>query len=141
MKQSTLSEEQITYALRQVEAGTAVAEGGRKLGGSEQTCYRWKRQVAGMGIAALRRLRQLEEENRTRKPRVADLTWDKPMLQAGLRKQLSSRPSAGRWGHFCGAAFRSASGGRARSYRGIDPPTGTAAWPGIRRPCGCGCET
>ena len=114
LKKSTFSAEQITYALRPVEAGTAVAEVCRKLGISEQTCSRWKRTCAGMGIAELRRLRQLEEENRQRKPRVADLTFDKHMRQEVLRKKLSSRPSAGSWDNFCGSAFRSASGGHAR---------------------------
>jgi putative transposase len=88
MKKSTFSEEQITYALRQVEAGTAVAEVCRKLGISEQTFYRWKRRFAGMRIAELRRLRQLEEENRQLKQLVADLTLDKHMLQEVLRKKL-----------------------------------------------------
>jgi putative transposase len=88
MKKSAVTEEPITYALRQVELGTPVAEVCRKLGGSEQTFSRWKRRVAGMGVAALRRLRQLAEENRKLKPLGADLTLDKPMLQEVIRKQL-----------------------------------------------------
>jgi putative transposase len=88
MKKSAFTEEQITYALRQVELGTPVAEVCRKLGVSEQTFYRWKRQFAGMGIAELRRLRQLEEENRKLKQLVADLTLDKHMLQEVLRKKF-----------------------------------------------------
>ena len=64
MTKKTFSEEQIVYALRQAEAGTPVVEVCRKLGVSEQTFYRWKRKFAGMGIAELRRLRQLEDENR-----------------------------------------------------------------------------
>jgi putative transposase len=36
----------------------------RKMGISEQTFYRWKKQYAGMGVAELRRMKQLEEENR-----------------------------------------------------------------------------
>jgi putative transposase len=77
MKQSTFTEEQITYAVRQVEMGTPVADVCRRLGVSKQTCSRWKRTFAGMGVAELRRLRQLEEENRKLKPLVADLTPDK----------------------------------------------------------------
>jgi putative transposase len=88
MKKSTFTEEQIAYTLRQVEAGTPVAEVCRKLGISEQTFYRWKRRFTGMGIAELRRLRQLEEENRKLKQLVADLTLDKHMLQEVLRKKL-----------------------------------------------------
>ena len=64
MRKSTFSEEQITYALRQAERGTPVLDVCRKLGISEQTFYRWKKKFAGMGVAELRRLRQLEDENR-----------------------------------------------------------------------------
>ena len=88
MKKTAFSEEQITYALRQAETGTPVADICRKLGVSEQTFYRWKKKFAGMGIAELRRLRQLEEENRTLKQLVADLTLDKHMLQEAIRKKL-----------------------------------------------------
>ncbi len=57
-------EEQIAFALRQEESGTAVADITRKMGVSEQTFLRWKKKFAGMGIAELRKLKQLEEENR-----------------------------------------------------------------------------
>jgi putative transposase len=81
------TEEQIGFALRQAEGGTPVAELCRKLGVSEQTFYRWKRQFAGMGVAEIRRLRQLEEENRRLKQVVADLTLDKAMLQDVVRRK------------------------------------------------------
>ncbi len=64
MTRKTFSEEQIVYALRQAEAVTPVVEVCRKLAVTEQTFYRWKRKFAGLGIAELRRLRQLEDENR-----------------------------------------------------------------------------
>lgn len=60
----------------------------RKLGVSEQTFYRWKRRFAGMGVAELRRLKQLEEENRKLKQLVADLSLDKSMLKDVLSKKL-----------------------------------------------------
>jgi putative transposase len=50
------------------------------MGVSEQTFYRWKKRYAGMGIAELRRLRQLEEENRGLKQLVADRSLNKTML-------------------------------------------------------------
>jgi putative transposase len=56
-----ITEEQIGFALRQAEAGTAVAEICRKLGVAEATFYRWKQRYAGMGITEIRRLKQLEE--------------------------------------------------------------------------------
>ena len=86
MKRSRFTEEQIVHALRQAEAGTPAVEVCRELGVSEQTFYRWKRQFAGLGIAELRRLRQLEDENRKLKQLVADLSLDKHMLQEALRK-------------------------------------------------------
>jgi len=65
-----------------------VAEIVRKLGISEQTFYRWKKKYAGMGVAEVRRLKQLEDENRRLKRLVADLTLDKQMLQDVLSKKL-----------------------------------------------------
>jgi putative transposase len=60
----------------------------RKLGVSEQTFYRWKREFAGLGVAEVRRLKQVEEENRKLKQLVADLSLDKKMLQDVLSKKL-----------------------------------------------------
>jgi putative transposase len=88
MKKSKFTEEQIAYALRQVESGTSVLDACRKLGITEQTFYRWKKKFAGMGVAELRRLRQLEDENRRLKALVADLTLDKHMLQEVISKKL-----------------------------------------------------
>ena len=88
MARMAFPEEQIVYALRQAEAGTPVVEVCRKLGVTEQTFDRWRRRFAGLGVAELRRLRQLEEENRRLKQLVADLTLDKHMLQEVVRKKL-----------------------------------------------------
>jgi len=88
MKKSKFTEEQVAYALRQVEAGTPVLDVCRRLGITEQTFYRWKMKFAGMGVAELRRLRQLEDENRKLKQLVADLTLDKHILQEVLSKKF-----------------------------------------------------
>jgi putative transposase len=64
MRKARFSEEQITYVLKQVESGGPVGEVCRQVGVSEQSFYRWKRRYEGMGMAEIRRLRQLEEENR-----------------------------------------------------------------------------
>lgn len=60
----------------------------RKMGISEQTFYRWKKKYGGLGVAELRRLQLLEEENRKLKHRVADLSLDKVMLQDVPSKKL-----------------------------------------------------
>jgi putative transposase len=87
MKTSRYSPEQIAFALRQAEQGSPVTEVCRKMGISEQTYYRWKKQYVGMGVEELRRLKVLEEENRKLRQLVADLSLDKQMLQDVLRKK------------------------------------------------------
>ena len=82
------TKEQIAFALRQHETGTSVSEIVRKMGISEQTFYRCKKKFGGMGVAEVRRLKQLEEENRKLKQLVADLSLDKSMLQDVLSKKL-----------------------------------------------------
>jgi len=88
MKKSRFTDEQIAFALRQAEGGTPVREVCRKLGISEQTFYRWKRKFAGMGVSEVRRLKQLEEENRKLKQLVADPSLDKHILQDALKGKL-----------------------------------------------------
>ena len=88
MKKSRYTDEQIAFALRQAETGTPVKEVIRKMGIAEQTFYRWKRLYGGLGPSEVRRLKQLEEENRRLKQMVADLSLDKHMLQDVLSKKL-----------------------------------------------------
>lgn len=88
MKKKRFTEEQIAFALRQEESGIPVGEICRKMGVSEQTFYRWKRKFGSLGLPELRRLKQLEEENRKLKALVADLSLDKVMLQDVLRKKF-----------------------------------------------------
>lgn len=82
------TEEQIAFALRQAESGTSVAEMIRKLGISEQTFYRWKKRFARLGIAELRRLRTLVEENRKLKQLVADLSLNALIFRGCIRIHL-----------------------------------------------------
>jgi putative transposase len=88
MKKSRFTEQQIAFALRQAESGVSIEEITRKLGVTEATFYRWKKKFAGMGVAELRRLKQLEEENKKLKRLVADLSLDKAMLQDVLSKKV-----------------------------------------------------
>ena len=91
MRNSQSSSEQVAFGLRQAEEGTPVSEVCRKMGISERTFYHWKqkwmKKFQGMGVAELRRLRILEEENRKLWQLVADLSPDKQMLQDVLRKK------------------------------------------------------
>jgi putative transposase len=88
MKKTKFTDEQIAFALRQAETGTRVQEVCRKMGISEATFYNWKKKYGGLGVTELRRLKQLEEENRRLKGLVADLTLDKQMLQEVVQKKL-----------------------------------------------------
>lgn len=88
MKKSRFTNEQIAFALQQAEAGTPVTEICRKMGVSEPTFYRWKKKFDGLGVAEMRRLRQLEDENKRLKALVADLSLDKQILQDVLSKKV-----------------------------------------------------
>jgi len=88
MRKSKFSDEQIAFALRQAETGTRVEEICRKMGISDATFYNWKKKFGALGVAEVRRLRQLEDENRRLKQIVADLSLDKEMLQEVIRKKL-----------------------------------------------------
>jgi putative transposase len=77
-----------SIALRQAEQGTPAGARCRKLGVSEATFYAWTKRYAGRGVAELRRVRQLEDENRWLQQGVADLTLDKQMLQEVRQKSL-----------------------------------------------------
>ena len=77
MRRSRFSEEQITRAVRQSEAGAPIPQICRQLGVSEATFYRWKKPYGGLGVSELRELRQLRDENRKLKGLVAGLTLDK----------------------------------------------------------------
>src|SRR5690606_21581785 len=93
MKKSKFTEAQIAFAIKQAETGTRVEEVCRKMGISEATFYNWKKKCGGLGVAELRRLRQLEEENAQMKKLVADLSLDKRMLPDVLKKNTDTCPA------------------------------------------------
>ncbi len=93
MKKSKFTEEQIAFALKQADTGTKVPEICRQMGISQATFYAWRKKYGGLGIAELRRLKQLEHENRRLKQMVADLSLDKEMLQEVIRIPPSSNRS------------------------------------------------
>lgn len=75
------SEEQILKALGEASSGIAVSEVCRKYGVSEASFYKWRSKYGGADANELRRLRELEVENRRLKKAVADLTLDVQMLK------------------------------------------------------------
>ena len=79
------SAEQIINKLREAEVhlgqGMSVAEVSRKLGVTEQTYYRWRKEYGGLKTDQARKLKDLEKENARLKKLVADLSLDKAMLQ------------------------------------------------------------
>jgi len=87
MRKSKYTPEQILQALRQVDGGTPAIDVCRKMGVTETTFYRWRKQYAGLDVSELRELKQLREENRRLKTAVADLTLDKTILRDALGKK------------------------------------------------------
>ena len=90
MKKSRFTEEQITFALRQADSGTPVADVCRQLGIREASLD--LEEEVRRGVSEPRQLRQLRDENARLKRRMADLTVDRHMLQEVLKKK---RPKAG----------------------------------------------
>lgn len=88
MKRSQYTEEQVVRAINEHEQGTKAEEICRKLGVSQATFYAWKKQYAGLGVAELREVRQLRDENARLKRLVADLTLDRQILQEAMSKKF-----------------------------------------------------
>ena len=81
MKGKRYSEEQIIRILKESENGKSVAHVCREYGVSEQSVYRWRTKYSGMDVAELRRLKELEEENRRLKSVVASQALDIEILK------------------------------------------------------------
>ncbi len=87
MKKSRFTEQQIVYAIKQVEAVVPISELCRKYGISQQTFYRWRKKYGGLAPSELQRLKELERENTQLKKLVADLSLDKQILQDVLARK------------------------------------------------------
>ena len=86
MKQGRFSEEQIIAVLKEAEAGAKVTELCRRHGISDAAFYTWRKKYGGLEVSEMRRLRQLEEENRRLKAIVADQALDLRALKEVLAK-------------------------------------------------------
>ena len=86
MSRSKHTEAQIITALKQVEAGRTADDVAREQGVSKHTIYAWKAKYGGMSVSEAQEAKQLREENTRLRKLVADLSLDKDMLQALIRK-------------------------------------------------------
>ncbi len=87
MKKTRFTEEQILGILRQVEGGRKIADVCREHGSSDATYHRWKAKYGGLEVGQLRRLKQLEEENRKLQQLVGELTLDNAALKDVVAKK------------------------------------------------------
>ncbi len=88
MKKSRFTETQIVAALKEYEAGKSVADICRELGVNKQTFYNWSKKYGGMESQDLKRLRELEEENRKLKQMYAELAMDNKVLKDVIAKKF-----------------------------------------------------
>jgi putative transposase len=81
--------EQIINKLREVELlvsrGSTIGTASKKIGVTEQTYYRWRKEYGGMKIEQARRLKELEKENIQLKKLVANLSLDNAILKEVTR--------------------------------------------------------
>ena len=87
MRKSKFSENQIITILKAVEAGRTVRDVCREHEISEATYYQWKSKYGGMVASDIRRLRELEEENRQLKRMFADLSLENRALKDLIEKK------------------------------------------------------
>ena len=88
MKKSKFNETKILAILKEAEAGMTVAEISRKYGISNGTFYNWKSKFAGMSGSEIRRMRQLEDENKKLKHMYADLSLENNVLKELIEKNF-----------------------------------------------------
>ncbi len=61
--------------------GMSITEASRKIGVTEQTYYRWRKEYGGMRLEQAKRLKELEKENSRLKKLVADISLDNAILK------------------------------------------------------------
>ncbi len=88
MKKSRYTESQIVKILKEVEGGRLVKEVCREYGISDATYYNWKAKYGGMSVSDIKRLKELEEENRRLKQMYADLSLEHHVLKDIIEKKL-----------------------------------------------------
>ena len=95
MKRSRYSESQIISILKEAESGIPVAELCRKHGMSDVTFYNWRSKYGGMDVFMLKRVKELEEENRRLKKMYAEERLKAEIVQEALEKSGEAIPAQG----------------------------------------------
>ena len=89
MVRKAYTPEQIINKLREAEVllsqGVPIAEASRKIGITQQTYYRWRKEYGGLRIEQAKRLKELEKENFRLKKLVADISLDNAILKEAAR--------------------------------------------------------
>ncbi len=89
MGRRTYTPEQIINKMREAEVllsqGATIGEASRKIGVTEQTYYRWRKEYGGMRLEQAKRLKELEKENSRLKKLVADISLDNAILKEAAR--------------------------------------------------------
>jgi putative transposase len=88
MKKSKYSESQIVNILKEAEAGVSLEDLIRQHGFSKASFYKWKAKYNGMSVSELKRLKELEEENRRLKQMYANLSLEHEALKDIIEKKL-----------------------------------------------------
>ena len=88
MRKSKFRPDQIAKILKEFEGGKSVAELSREYGVSLSTFYKWRSKYAGMNSKELKRLKELEDENRRLKQMYATLALDHQMAKEIIEKKL-----------------------------------------------------
>jgi len=88
MKRSKHSDSEKVRAVKALEGGAMAEMICRELGISRSTLYQWRSKYGGMEVSQVKRLRELEEENRKLKQMYADLALDNQILRDVIEKKL-----------------------------------------------------
>jgi putative transposase len=88
MKRKRFTPQQIASILKEYDHGKSVEEIIRDHGVSKASFYKWRQRYGGMNASELKRLKQLEEENRRLKQMYTDLALDLKVAREIIEKKL-----------------------------------------------------
>ncbi len=88
MRKERFNESEMVSTVKRLESGESAMSLCKELGIGKTTLYKWKSRYSGMEVSQVKRLKELEEENRRLKRMYADLSLDHELLKEGLEKKL-----------------------------------------------------